>query len=178
MIYIENKKRKIERLRQQYPDADILDITSSAPTRYAQLLSPFYPHGNIPVPFTPGMTAYSVEGIWQGLKVFEACDVDISSFANTSMKGLKRTVKRYGKPLGHRKGVLGEELLDYFSARMQIYIPSYKWVLDNVPAVHEIVKRIADRADNHDVVLLTIIPMMILETCQVLCHMQDFLNSI
>jgi hypothetical protein len=154
MIYIENKKRKPEKIREQYPEADILDITSSSSTRYAQLLSPFYPHGNIPIPFSPGMTAASVEGIWQGLKVFEHYDVDMSSFSNTTMKDLKRTVRKYGNPLGHRKGVHGEELLGYFDARMQIYLPSYKWVLDNIPTVHDIVRRIAERSTTHDVVLL------------------------
>ena len=72
MIYVENKRRKIERIQKQYPNADILDVTSTSNLRYAQLLSPFYPHGNIPIPFSPGFTSYSVEGIWQGLKVFKS----------------------------------------------------------------------------------------------------------
>ena len=154
MIYIENKRRKIERVQEQYPEADILDITSTAKYTYARLLSPFYPHGNIPVPFSSNVYSMSVEGIWQGLKVFESCDVDVSKFQNATMKGLKRTTRRFGKPLGHRKGVFGDELLDYFNARKQIYLPSYKWVLDNVPQVNAIVKRIADRSVNHDIVFL------------------------
>ena len=154
MIYIENKKRKLERIKAQYPGADILDITSSSDFAYAKLLSPFYPHGNIPIPFTPGAYAISVEGIWQGLKVFESCDIDVSMFHNDTMKDLKRTSRKYGQPLGHRKGIHGAELLNYFDARMQIYLPSYKWVLDNVPRVHELVSRIADRAKTHNIVLL------------------------
>ncbi len=35
-------------------------------------------------------------------RVFEGSDVDISLFQNDTMKGLKRTVRRFGKPLGHR----------------------------------------------------------------------------
>lgn len=154
MIYIESKRRKVERIQAQYPEADILDITSVSIYAYARLLSPFYPHGNIPVPFTPNVYSMSVEGIWQGLKVFELYDVDVSKFQNATMKGLKRTVRRFGKPLGHRQGVWGEKLLDYFEARIQIYLPSYKWVLDNVPQVKAIVKRIAERAINHDIVFL------------------------
>lgn len=154
MIYIENKKRKLERIQAQYPDADILDITSSSELSYAKLLSPFYPHSNIPIPFTPNAYAMSVEGIWQGLKVFETCDIDMSSFSNDTMKDLKRTARKYGKPLGHRKGIYGSELLDYFDARMQIYLPSYKWVLDNVPRVHALVERIAERAKDHDIIFL------------------------
>ena len=71
-----------------------------------------------------------------------------------SMKGLKRTVRHFGPPLGHRKGVYGSELLNYFDARMLIYLPTYKWVLDNVPAVHDIVTRIAERAKTNDIVFL------------------------
>ena len=154
MIYVENKKRKLERIQEQYPNADILDITSSSEKRYAQMLSPFYPHGNIPIPFTEGMTATCVESIWQGLKVFQTTDVDVEMFKNNTMKGLKRTIRHFGPPLGHRKGVYGNELLDYFDARMQIYLPTYKWVLDNVPEVHDIVFRIAERAKTHDIVFL------------------------
>ena len=154
MIYVENKKRKLEKIQEQYPNADILDITSTSEKRYAQMLSPFYPHGNIPVPFSPGMTATCVEAIWQGLKVFQTADVDVEMFKNDTMKGLKRTVRHFGPPLGHRKGVYGKELLNYFDARMQIYLPTYKWVLENVPAVHDIVSRIAERAKTNDIVFL------------------------
>lgn len=154
MIYIENKKRRLERIQAQYPGADILDITSSSELAYAKLLSPFYPHGNIPIPFTPNACAMCVEGIWQGLKVFEKCDIDTSMFANDTMKNLKRTARRFGKPLGHRKGIFGIELLNYFDARMQIYLPSYKWVLDNIPRVHALIERIAERAKDHNIVFL------------------------
>lgn len=154
MIYIENKKKRIDKIQEQYPNADILDITSTSEKKYAQMLSPFYPHGHIPVPFSPGMTASCVEAVWQGLKVFQSADVDMELFKNDTMKGLKRTIKRFGVPLGHRKGVNGTELLNYFDARMQIYLPTYKWVLDNVPAVHDIVLRIAERAKTNDIVFL------------------------
>ena len=154
MIYVENKKRKIEKIKEQYPNADILDITSSSELRYAQILSPFYPHGNIPIPFTDGLKATCVEAVWQGLKVFDSCDIDLNTFKNDTMKGLKRTVRIFGKPLGHRKGVYGKELLNYFDARMQIYIPTYKWVLDNVPEVHNVIMRIKERSKDHDIVFL------------------------
>ena len=34
MIYIESKHRKIERINKQYPNAEILDLTSNSPYRY------------------------------------------------------------------------------------------------------------------------------------------------
>lgn len=130
MIVIESKRKKPETILKKYPGAILADVTSSAKGKLVQL-SPFFPHGGIPVPFSEGYTASCVEAIWQGLKVFEHNDVDVSLFANTTMKGLKRTVRKYGKPLGHRKGVHGTELLGYIEARKQIYIPTYRWVLEH-----------------------------------------------
>lgn len=154
MIYIENRKRKIERIKEEHPDADILDITSNSETRYAKILSPFYPHGNIPIPFTNALKATCVEAVWQGLKVFESVDVDFSTFKNDTMRNLKRTVRKFGIPKGHRKGVYGKELLNYFEARMLIYLPTYKWVLDNVPEVHRVLERIKEQSKKRDIVLL------------------------
>lgn len=155
MIYIENKRRKIDGIRKQYPSADILDVTSSSTLKYTQLLSPFYPHGGIPIPGdSRGMTALSVEGIWQGLKVFEHEGICMDSFINTTMKNLKRTVRTHGKPLGHQYGVYSSELLDYLTARVKIYLPSYKYVLDNVDSVKVIVDKIRERSLVNDIVML------------------------
>jgi uncharacterized protein with PIN domain len=72
------------------------------------------------VPLSPGEVAASVEGIWHGLKVFENADVDPTAPANTSMKGITRTVRRFGRVLGHRAGLNGEGRLSYVDARRQI----------------------------------------------------------
>lgn len=154
MIYVVNKKRKLEKVKEDFPNAAILDITSTSNMRYAQILSPFYPHMNIPIPFSEGLTATCVEAVWQGLKVFEGADVDFSTFRNDTMRDLKRTIHKYGMPKGHRKGAYGKELLGYFEARMLIYLPTYKWVLDNVPEVHHVVKRIKEQSKIQDIVLL------------------------
>ena len=154
MIYVVNKKRKLENTKENFPNAAILDITSTSNMRYAQILSPFYPHMNIPIPFTKGLTATCVEAVWQGLKVFDGADVDFATFRNDTMRNLKRTVRKHGIPKGHRKGAYGKELLGYFEARMLIYLPTYKWVLDNVPEVHHIVERIKEQSKIQDIVLL------------------------
>lgn len=152
MIYIANKRRKEEGIRKQYPNAIILDVTSKA--GWAQQLSPFYPHGGIPIPNSNGETGMSVEGIWQGLKVFETQGVSYSHFRNASMKGLKRTVRTLGKPLGHNNGTHTGELLPYLEARVAIYLPTYKWVLENVPAVKDLVERIRTKSLTTDIVFL------------------------
>lgn len=151
MIIIESKRKKPSTILKKYPDAILADVTSSAKDGLVKL-SPFYPHGGIPVPFSEGYTATCVEAIWQGLKVFESCDVDTSLFVNDTMKGLKRTVRKYGKPLGHRKGVNGSELLGYIDARKQIYIPTYKWVLEN--KVTHIIERLREACKTKTIVLL------------------------
>lgn len=98
------------------------------------------------------MRRYSVEGIWQGLKVFEKEDVDINLFSNNTMKNLKRTCRKHGSIIGHRMGVNGEDILDYISAKQRIYIPTYKWVLDNV--VNHIIEKMRVACQKSDLVLL------------------------
>jgi hypothetical protein len=151
MIYIENKKKKEKTLLAKYPNAKIIDVTSKASTSLVKL-SPFYPHGDIPIPFSENRKAKSVEGIWQALKVFESVDIDEAMFYNDTMKDIKRTVRKYGKPLGHRKGVNGTELLNYIDARIQIYLPSYLWVLEN--KVKEMIERLKKASQKEDIVLL------------------------
>ena len=151
MIIIESKRKKLAMILKKYPDAILADVTSGAKDGLRKL-SPFYPHGGIPVPFSDGYTATCVEAVWQGLKVFESCDVDTTLFYNDTMKGLKRTVRRFGKPLGHRKGVKGKELLSYIEARKQIYIPTYKWVLEN--KVADIIERLRNASNEGKTIVL------------------------
>lgn len=151
MLIIESRRKKSETLQRLYPGAVIADVTSKAGDDLVKL-SPFYPHGGIPVPFSEGFTASCVEAVWQGLKVFEGADVDTALFSNDTMKNLKRTVRKYGRPLGHRKGVYGEELLGYIEARRLIYLPTYKWVLEN--KVPRIIERLREASKTKTIVLL------------------------
>lgn len=152
MIVIENKRCKPETLYRKYgADAIIADVTSKAQDGLAKL-SPFYPHGGIPVPNSEGYTATCVEAIWQGLKVFETADIDTEMFRNDTMRNIKRTVRRFGKPLGHRYGVGSQELLSYIDARKRIYIPTYRWVLEN--KVMHIIERLREASKAKTVILL------------------------
>lgn len=151
MIIVESKRKKLATILKKYPYAILADVTSGARDGLVKL-SPFYPHGGIPVPFSDGYTATCVEAIWQGLKVFESCDVDVQMFQNDTMKNIKRTVRRFGKPLGHRKGVNGTELLGYIEARKQIYIPTYRWVLEN--KVAHIIERLRAASNEGKTIVL------------------------
>ena len=129
-LVIESRRKKPATILRLYPDATLIDVTSRAPLPWVKF-SPFYPHGHIPVPLSPGRFAHSVEGIWQGLKVFETEGVDLAKFAVTTMTGLKRSARTRGRVLGHRAGVPNPELLSYREARCRIYLPAYRWVLDH-----------------------------------------------
>ena len=130
MIFIENKRTKEETLKEKYPGAQIIDVTSKSKNEFVRL-SPFFPIGGIPVPFSPEVEAESVEGIWQALKVFDNEGVDVDKLYNRRMTGLKRSGAKLGACRGHQKGLDSEELLDYIDARKEIYVPSYNWMLKN-----------------------------------------------
>lgn len=129
MIYFDSRRKKLSTLEKNYPGAIFLDVTSKGEIPWLKF-SPFYPHGGIPIPFSPQDTATSVEGIWQGLKVFEKEDIDPRKFAITDMKGIKRSVRKNGQVLGHRMGIRGAHLLNYLDARQKIYLPSYLFTLE------------------------------------------------
>jgi len=151
MVEVQSRRRKIENIEKDYPDAVIIDVTSKGKIPMVKF-SPFYPIGNIPIPFSPNKFSQSVEGIWQGLKVFENNDIDESKFEITSMKGLKRTVRKFGIPKGHRKGIDGSELLDYITARKLIYLPAYKWILDN--QLKNEIEKLKELSENGTLILL------------------------
>lgn len=150
-IEIASRRRSAASLAAAYPDATIIDVTSRAPQPWVRF-SPFYPHGGIPVPGSPGVTSQSVEGIWQALKVFEHADVDPSKLDITSMRNLKRSSRRFGRVLGHRDGLAGETLLPYAAARRAIYLPSYRWVLEH--KLTELLRELAELSRRGTVVLL------------------------
>ena len=54
----------------RFPGATVLDLTSRGPDPWVRF-SPFYPHGGIPVPFTPGRTAASVVGVDANPEAYE-----------------------------------------------------------------------------------------------------------
>ncbi|MEV0668107.1 hypothetical protein AB0I58_42465 [Spirillospora sp. NPDC050365] len=60
-IHLASRRRTLASLTAEFPGAQIIDATSKAMEPWVRL-SPFYPHGGIPVPFCEGVTAQSVEG--------------------------------------------------------------------------------------------------------------------
>ncbi len=92
-----------------------IDVSSHGSSVYKKF-SPFSHDAKhrIPVPGNEQMRSYSVEGIWQGLKLING-STDLSLLSG-------RPVKRHGIPKGH---LFGEETVDYQDAREKIYVPAY-----------------------------------------------------
>lgn len=148
-IIIQSHRRRLANIQAEFPHATILDVTSKGESPWVKF-SPFYPHGNIPVPFYPRWTSESVEGIWQGLKVFETVGVDRAKMQVRDMKNIKRTVRKYGKCKGHSAGAT--KLLNYGEARKFIYLPSYLWVLENPLA--SLVEKLREMSQFQTIILL------------------------
>jgi hypothetical protein len=148
-ITVESRKKQAATLARLWPGATIIDLTSKGEEPWVRF-SPFYPHGGIPIP-NSSATAASVEGLWQGLKVFEKEDIDPKKWSITTMSGIKRSGKSRGQVLGHRLGIESETLLGYLDARRQIYLPAYRWVLEN--RLQEEVKQLRAIAESNDLIL-------------------------
>ncbi|MEM4266294.1 MAG: hypothetical protein QXX65_04435 [Candidatus Woesearchaeota archaeon] len=92
-----------------------IDVSSHGNSLY-RIFSPFSYDEKycIPVPGEESLRAHSVEGIWQGLKIING-RTDPSLFFG-------RPRKRQGETQGH---FFGKDILDYRTARKQIYVPAY-----------------------------------------------------
>lgn len=112
-----------------YPSTNlIVDFSKIKNTPFNQL-STYFPWGDIPVPYSPGSMGMSLHSIWEGLKVFELCDVD-TNFIKKNIREI-RSQKEYGKLLGFRRGIDGHCIFEEIEARKRIYIKIYKWILEN-----------------------------------------------
>jgi len=121
--------------------ARVIDVSSRAPEPFC-CLSPFYPHGKIPIPGIKGEFADSVEGVWQGLKIIN------DKIDRTRFQGPGR--KRRGEPKGH---LYGERVINYIQARKLIYLPLYRWMIYNSPLARQTALDLLKQAQNQDIYL-------------------------
>jgi len=146
IVAVESRRKKLAGVVAAWPGAAVVDVTSKGAEPWVRF-SPFFAHGGVPVPNTPAATAQSVEGLWQGLKVFEREDIDPRKWGVTDMAGIKRGGKSRGAVRGHRFGVGSETLLGYRDARFRVYLPAYLWVLEHrlQPEVEQLRRLAADK---------------------------------
>ena len=107
-IFIANRKRQAKSLLEEFGAVPVFDVTFAGQDPLFSTLSPMYPHGDLPVPFTEGqLSANSLEAIWQGLKVFEheGARLDQAFLSKSGCKNIKRpATKQRGHILGHQQG--------------------------------------------------------------------------
>lgn len=120
MIILESKKDNLQKIVKMNPEVIIADVTINS-NNALKRLSPSFEWGNIPVPNT-FLYAPSVEAVWNELRIAEN-DKDV-----------------------YRIGCGGRVVYDYIKARKKIFIPTYRWMLENNAA--EIIKRM--RVANRD----------------------------
>lgn len=80
MIIVESKRKKAATILKKYPDAILADVTSGAKDGLRKL-SPFYPHGGIPVPFSEGYTAHDVRRKMDDCLNYLSCNQKFHTFA-------------------------------------------------------------------------------------------------
>ena len=125
----------------------IVDVTSKSPEAKWRRFSPFYPHEEACLTALIHIHTHdhddkkggegkkdiklskSVEGLWQGLKVFKHVGIDLTKFEITNMKNIKRSVRKNGPVVGH---LYDGRLIGYVEARKLIYLPAYNKVLDKM----------------------------------------------
>ena len=125
MLEVVEKKDQERILQYQQQGFIVIDLTRESTDDVYRKFHPSYPHGDVPFPEFPDYTAQSVEGIWEGLKMFESSGIDASKFECTDPNNLSRTEQDYGIYRGHRFGV--NTILTEEEAFQRIYKPLYAW---------------------------------------------------
>ena len=135
-------RERVPALHDAFPHAHFYDTSTHAPLArdlaYVEnfnLLSPFIPYGNIPIPGRSSQVSDSVEGVWQGLKIIRG-RIDESYFRG---KGRQRK----GRVQGH---LLGEKKMGYVEARNRIFVPSYAHMLALNQDPQDLLEQVYDRA--------------------------------
>ena len=59
-LVVENRRTRLKTLDKRYGEPVGINVTSHGPEPWVRF-SPFFPHGSIPVPFSPGEFGASVE---------------------------------------------------------------------------------------------------------------------
>lgn len=62
MVTFDSRRKKLQALSRQHLGSHFVDVTSRGDAPWVHF-SHFFPHGGIPVPFTPRPITTSVEGI-------------------------------------------------------------------------------------------------------------------
>lgn len=127
VIVVKKESRVYEEVantvRNQYPDAVVLDVTREGLMRK---LDPSFPLGGVKVPGCDE-TSLSVLGVWEGLKVFARKDIDPAYFSKERLQGKVRGCKSYGALRGIKAG---EEILSVEDAVGEVFCKTYRETIE------------------------------------------------
>lgn len=127
MIVLESKRENLQKIVEMNPEVIIADVTINS-SNALRRLSPSFEWGGILVPYTDNLEYVpSVETVWNELRI--------------TKNGTD----------GFRRGFYDHVIFDYIEARKKIFIPTYRWMLENKAA--EIIKRMRDANRDKTIVL-------------------------
>lgn len=93
----ENYVMNAKAAKKMWPGAVVLDLTLGGAM---EKLDPAFPIGEIKAPLKKWTESHSIMGIWEGLKVFNKKDIDISYMTDIKKLGKERKCKSYGRMKG------------------------------------------------------------------------------
>lgn len=99
----------------EFTNTRTIDLTKINSSGVFTKLSPYYPHGDIPVPNTPHIYFKSVYEVWQNLCIRQNCKNNQLNIEDRKF----------------RKGLFINEYWTLAEARRKILIPIYCWMLEN-----------------------------------------------
>lgn len=147
MIKLEMVNKKEKHGLKYNSNAIIIDITKGI----FKKLNPYYRYGDIPVSFTPNLFAMSLASMWQALKVYEKEGVNLSILKESHVNKVCRD-NNLGELKGYNRGAYGHVIYDEMEARKQIYVPTYKWILDY--KANDLINFIRTQSEKKEVVIL------------------------
>eukprot|EP01095_Lingulamoeba_sp_RSL-Kostka_P012761 TRINITY_DN5100_c0_g1_i1.p1 TRINITY_DN5100_c0_g1~~TRINITY_DN5100_c0_g1_i1.p1 ORF type:complete len:357 (-),score=117.82 TRINITY_DN5100_c0_g1_i1:162-1232(-) len=148
-IIIEYKRKNHESIKRIYGNYLMTyDITKGSTSTFSYL-SPSYPHKKILIPGTNNKYASSVEGLYEGLKIFENDGIKIKCLINRKSQITKRyETEETGKFIGWRLGIDADEdceiITEEVLARYHLYVKPYLNILKNDPQAQEEINNIKE----------------------------------
>lgn len=128
LIVARRSKKQLAELEKE--GAVVVDVSATSKQPVGVKFAPTYPHGNVPVPYMPDVKSLSVEGVLQGLKVFaDGTGIDVSKFRARGAASLARGKRKFGELAGYKVGE-GGAVCDEATARRNVFVPLYTWVLN------------------------------------------------
>ena len=121
----EDYMKNVKEAQKIWQKALVFDVTLGGAM---EKMDPSFPIEKVKI---PGIRkwALSLNGVWEGLKVFsKKNEIDSTYFFNEKKLGKTRKCKSYGNLIGVK---IGEEVLDVEKGIEEVFVKGYKYLLEN-----------------------------------------------